>query len=742
MLIRQYIRCPFGKQMAMNSDDKQASGESAAFRTGVADMASGPRPSTVPAEAWAARVAQLEAQLREAIDDSVAVTALTHRVSTLEVELAAVRGSVSWRLTAPLRACGRAAVAVRAVRDVLRRQAIVRGGYASAFAYYAGLLRREGVGGALRRLRTLARGGGVADAPPPEHLYREWIEQYDTISEADRRAIVADIERPGRRPLISVLVPTYNSDERFLREMIESVRAQIYPHWELCIADDASTDGAVRRVLEEAVTLDARIKITFRAVNGHISEASNSALALASGEYVALLDHDDRLPPHALYMVARYINLHPDARMFYSDEDKLSPDGTRMSPYFKSDWNPLLFLTRNTFSHLGVFETALVRQVGGFRKGYEGSQDYDLALRCVEVCGDDRVVHIPHVLYHWRVVPGSTATSASEKPYALTAAQRAVEEHLSRSRIKATVELPSDGPQLIRVRYALPHPQPLVSIIIPARDAVQLTRQCIESIFKRTLYRSYEIILVDNGSVEAETLVYLDEIATRPNVTVLRDDSPFNFSALNNRAAAQSKGEYLCLLNNDIEVISPDWLNEMVGLAAQPRTGAVGARLWYPDDTLQHGGVLLGLGRVAGHLYMGARREQAGYFARAIAAQNLSAVTAACLVVSKAAYEQVGGLNEELAVAFNDIDFCLRLLEAGYRNAWTPHAELYHHESASRGSDMDPRKYQRFVAEVQWMESRWGDRLGRDSAYNPNLSLDLAQPPFSLAQPPRIGKLE
>jgi GT2 family glycosyltransferase len=722
--------------------------EQAVRRDDVVSAAEAASEATNPAardkrdSASAARIAELEARLRDALSEGEAVPSLRWRVTELEAELSAVRDSYSWRATAPLRNVARVLGILPAIRDVLARQAQVQGGYGRALAYYGGLIHREGPRGLVRRVKRLADGGEFAESPIPDHVYRAWIKEYDTIDDADRETIAVEIEKLAHWPLISVLVPTYNSDERLLRQMIDSVSAQIYPHWELCIADDASSDERVRQILAEAAARDSRIKTVFRKTNGHISAASNSALELVSGEYVALLDHDDVLPPHALYMVARYINLHPRARMFYSDEDKLTLDGERTTPQFKCDWNPLLFLTRNVFSHLGIFETALVREVGGFRMGYEGSQDYDLALRCVERCGNDCVVHIPHVLYHWRVVPGSTAGSASEKPYALVAAERAVADHLRRSNIEASVEVSQNGLQLIRVRYALPQPQPLVSIIIPARDSVRLTRQCIESIFKRTLYRNYEIVVVDNGSVESETLAYFDEISQRHGVRVLRDDAPFNFSALNNRAVRDARGEYLCLLNNDVEVISPDWLSEMVSLAAQPGNGAVGARLWYPNDTVQHAGVLLGLGGVAGHVNLGARRGQAGYFARAVVSQNMTVVTAACLVVRKLAWERVGGMNEELAIAYNDVDFCLRLAEAGYRNVWTPHAELYHHESASRGSDMAPEKRARFVTEARWMQARWGTMLDRDPAYNRNLTLDTSQPFFSLASPPRIGKLE
>jgi O-antigen biosynthesis protein len=479
-----------------------------------------------------------------------------------------------------------------------------------------------------------------------------------------------------------------------------------------------------------------------RPENGHISEASNSALELVRGEYVALLDHDDILPEHALFMVARYINLHPRGRLFYSDEDKLTVEGVRTAPYFKPDWNPHLILSQNIFSHLGVYETALMREAGGFRKGLEGSQDHDLTLRCLELAGDDSVVHIPHILYHWRIMPGSTAQSGSEKPYAHTSRVRAVEEHLRRSGIRAVVEEPFGNAGQLRVRYAVPTPAPKVSIIIPTRDGLALLRQCIDSVRRKSTYPNYEIIIVDNGSAKPETLDYFKQIATSPNIQIIRDDSPFNFSALNNLAVEQASGDYVCLLNNDIEVITPDWLEEMVGLASQPGTGAVGARLWYPNDTLQHGGVLLGLGGVAGHMHHMLRRWQLGYFGRAVVTQNLSAVTAACLVIRTSIYKEVGGLSEELAVAFNDVDFCLRLLKAGYRNVWTPHAELYHHESATRGSDMDPDKYQRFVGEVRWMEARWPDLIARDPAYNPNLTLKTDVVPFTLAEPPRIGQFE
>jgi GT2 family glycosyltransferase len=401
-----------------------------------------------------------------------------------------------------------------------------------------------------------------------------------------------------------------------------------------------------------------------------------------------------------------------------------------------------MFLTQNMFSHLGVFETDLVRKVGGFRKGFEGSQDYDLTLRCVEVAGHDKVVHIPHILYHWRMAPGSTAGSSGEKPYAHLAAMKAVQEHFDRQRVHASLEKPVPNLPVFRVRYALLQPEPRVSIIIPTRDGLTLLQRCISSIQKKTVYKNYEIIIVDNGSVKGETLDYFENIRKSQNVRIVRDDSPFNFSALNNNAAATASGDYLCLLNNDIEVISPDWLNEMVSLAARPGNGAIGARLWYPNDTLQHGGVILGLGGIAGHMHPKLTRGELGYFGRAVTTQNLSAVTAACLVISKNIYNEAGGFNEELAVAFNDVDFCLRVRELGYHNVWTPHAELYHHESATRGNDMDPDKYQRFLTEIKWMEDRWRGHFDSDPAYNPNLSLSTEVQPFTLAVPPRVDQFD
>lgn len=568
----------------------------------------------------------------------------------------------------------------------------------------------------------------------PQNDYGRWVQTYDTLDEAACQRIRAQVDAMVAPPRISVLMPCYNPDVRWLRAAVASVQAQLYPHWELCIADDASPDPAVREALQQMAAADARIRLMLRERNGHISEASNSALDAVTAPWIALMDHDDLLPADALFEVARCIQAHPQARLIYSDEDKVDDAGVRSDPYFKPDWNPDLFRSQNMFSHLGVLHTELAREVGGFRKGLEGSQDWDLVLRCVERVEPAQIVHIPRVLYHWRIHAQSTASSMDAKPYAVVAGERALNEHLARAGVRGQAEHVGIG---YRVRYALPDVPPKVSIIIPTRNAQALVRQCIHSIERRSSYPDWEILLVDNGSDDAAAVASFAQLAkNNPRIRVLRDERPFNYSALNNAAAAQARGAVLALVNNDIEVLSPDWLEEMVSLALQPGVGAVGARLWYPNHTLQHAGVLLGPGGLAAHANKGLPRGLNGYAGRAALMQSFSAVTAACLVVRKALYEHVGGLNEEMfAVAYNDVDFCLRLREAGYRNVWTPYAELIHHESATRGDDLATEHRERFERERAAMFARWQTLIAHDPAYNPNLRLDAED--MGLAWPPR-----
>lgn len=567
--------------------------------------------------------------------------------------------------------------------------------------------------------------------------YLDWVARYDAPTPGDRIALRRRLRATLELPLISILMPIYNPDLALLQEAIESVRAQSYDHWELCLADDASTDEATRPFLESVAASDPRVRLTFRAQNGHIAAASNSALALATGQWCALLDQDDTLAPDALSWVVLEIAGHPDARLIYSDEDKLDPAGARAHPFFKTDWDPELFLAQNYLNHLGVYEMEMVRAAGGFREGFEGSQDYDLVLRCLEIVRAEQVRHIPRILYHWRMAPGSVAQTAAAKPYAKEAARRALADHLERAEITGRVEACPENSERHRVVYALPEPAPLATIIVPTRDRVVLLRRCLESLRSLTNYPRLEIVVVDNGSVEAETLTYLDALQTNEEARVLVDGGPFNFSRLNNLAAAEARGDVLVFLNNDIEITEPGWLTEMISHAARPEVGAVGARLWYANGTLQHGGVVLGLGGVAGHAHLRMPWGDGGYFDRAILPHRCSAVTGACLVTRREVFEQLGGFEEKyLSVNFNDIDYCLRASARGWSIVWTPHANLVHDESASRGHHRKTEEQARFYREAAYMQATHGTALARDPFYNPNLSLQL--PGYELAFPPRV----
>ena len=593
-----------------------------------------------------------------------------------------------------------------------------------------GNLRRGGVQGLKEFL--------IKKLPKPIETYDDWRDMFYALTDSDRAAIRAHVARMATKPVFSVVMPTYETPPALLEKAIDSVKAQLYDAWELCIADDGSKSPETRAMLERYAAQDPRIKVVFRETNGHISAASNSALEVATGEWIALLDHDDELTEDALYWMAASLEADPDADILYSDEDKIDEEGRVSDPYFKPDWSPELFLSQNMLNHLGVYRRTLVEKAGRFREGFEGSQDYDLALRVLEQTSPERVRHVPAVLYHWRMVAGSVALGTGEKTYPYERARKAIAEHLERSGVKAEVVAGRDGLSH-RVRPALPTRKPHVTVIVPTRDRVDMMRMVVTGLLEKTGYPNWDLIVVDNGSQKAETLEYFAEIQKDDRITVLRDDEPFNFSRLNNRAAEQAKGPLLLLLNNDIEPIDDGWLEEMVRQIQRPGVGAVGAKLYYPNDTVQHMGVTTGIGGVAGHFDKHLPREAPGYFSRAQLIHNVTAATAACLLTTKKIYRQIGGMNEnELKVAFNDVDFCLKIRAAGHRIVLTPYAELYHHESVSRGLEDTAEKRDRFRGEMMWMRNKWGDALDADPYFNPNLSLDQETPTFAI--PPRVPK--
>lgn len=548
--------------------------------------------------------------------------------------------------------------------------------------------------------------------------YQEWIAQNEpTLSDLEQQSKAA--LTLGYRPLFSLICPVYNTPEKELRAMVASVLRQSYANWELCIAEGASTNPTTRQLLLKMAELEPRIKLNLLDVNLGIGGNSNAAIEIAQGDFVGLLDHDDELAPNALYEYALLLNSTPEADIIYSDEDKLDPDGKRCMPFFKPDWAPEYFHSLMYTCHLGVYRTSLVREIGGFRRYLDGSQDHDLVLRLIEKT--DRVYHIPRILYHWRMTETSSALTVQAKPYAEAARIRALNEHAERLGVKATAE-PGLAPNTTRLRYHL-NSHPEVSIIIPTRDHADLLRQCINSIMGRSTYKNYKIVVVDNNSTDPETMKYLEELATLDNCRVLPFHEEFNFSAINNFAAENVTSELILFLNNDTEVISPEWLEAMIEHAQRPEIGAVGARLLYNNRTLQHAGIILGVGGVAGHAHKRLPAESVGYFNRALTVQNYSAVTAACLMMRTALFRQIGGFNAtNLAVAFNDVDLSLRIRDQGYRIVWTPYAELYHHESISRGEDFAPEKLARFQSEIRYMQQHWAKELKNDPYYNPNLT--------------------
>jgi O-antigen biosynthesis protein len=584
----------------------------------------------------------------------------------------------------------------------------------------------------LGRVRRLISAKGIT-----RRAYRKWIRKYELISPKLRAMMAGEIAAWSLRPTISVIMPSYNVDPKWMIQAIESVRNQIYPHWELCVSDDASTVAGIRPLLGRYAMLDSRINVTFRSENGHISLNSNSAIDLASGDYVALLDADDVLSEDAIYWAAREIALHPEADLLFSDEDKIDSKGRRFDPYFKSAWNPALMLSQNAFSHLGIYRRSIVEKVGRFRTGYEGSQDHDLVLRCAAVTTADKIRHIPRVLYHWRALSSSTASATTAKSYAWQAGRSAIADHLRCSGATADVS-PSVG-GYYQVEYAGPDLQPMVSVITPSTLSGSVVGACLHSVLTRSTYDNIEMLIVVRSDHlrAAKSDPDFAQLLADPRVRLIEYDGAFNFSKACNLGARSARGDLLCLLNDDVEVITPSWLEKLVARGALEGVGAVGPMLYYPNDTVQHAGVVLGAGGIADHAFKRRRRGYTGYFGRAALEQDYSCLTAACLLVKRTVFDDIGGFDESLPVAFNDVDLCVKIRRNGARIVWAPTVEMYHHESFTFGHHASLHRRDQFRHDVAVMRERWKNVLANDPCYNPNLSLARGAM-FTLAWPPRL----
>ena len=547
--------------------------------------------------------------------------------------------------------------------------------------------------------------------------YKEWYENHKVSQE--------ELEKQKKKvfvyaPKISILVPVYNTPQVFLKQMLQSVRKQTYANWELCIANANPDNEEVKQILEICTKKDDRIKVVNVPENEGIAQNTNRALDIATGEFIGLLDHDDLLEENALYEIVSCLNKKKETDVLYTDEDKVTTDlDEYFLPNFKPDFNLDMLRANNYICHFFVAKKELIEKVGGFRAEYNGAQDYDLILRCTEQA--QNVAHIAKILYHWRVHKESTADNPLSKMYAYEAGKKAIEGHLARCHTDGEV-LQTDNLGFYRVKYPVKG-KPLVSILIPNKDQVDTLDKCLRSIEERTDYDNYEIIIIENNSTEQKTFDYYNQICN-DKIRVVYWKKEFNYSAINNFGVDQAKGEYLLLLNNDMEVISRDWMSELLGHCQRPEVGAVGARLYYPDDTVQHAGIIIGIGGVAGSVFVGMKRGYTGYMHRAAIQQDLSAVTAACMMIKRSVFEEAGRLEEQLKVAFNDVDLCLKIRKNGYLIVYDPYVELYHYESKTRGAEDTKEKVRRFQSEIEYMRCHWIDILKNgDPAYNPNLTL-------------------
>lgn len=554
---------------------------------------------------------------------------------------------------------------------------------------------------------------------PEEVPYGPWYEQYIPTRE--------ELEKQRKKkwnygPKISIIVPAYKTPEAFLRQLMDSLLAQTYANWELCIANASPEDASMEYVLKEYAKKDSRILWKKLEENKGIAENTNEAFAMATGEFAGLLDHDDLLAPNALYEVAKALETEPDIDVLYTDEDKVRGDEVleHFQPHLKPDFNIDLLRSNNYICHFFVVRKSLLEKTGGFRREYDGAQDYDFIFRCTQAAG--KIHHIPEILYHWRTHQSSTADNPESKLYAFEAGKRAIEENLRQNGLIGEVSHTKDY-GFYRVKYPV-QGEPLVSIIIPNKDAKEDLEKCIQSILEKSSYTNYEILIVENNSTGEEIFSYYKELSENSRIRLLRWKREFNYSAINNYGAKKAKGDYLLFLNNDTEVISPDWIEEMLGFCQRPDTGIVGARLYFGNNTVQHAGTVIGIGGIAGHMFTDMPRERSSYMHKAAIIQDLSAVTAACMMVKRQVFDEVQGFEEQLSVAFNDVDFCLRVREKQYLVVYDPYVELYHYESKSRGAEDSKEKVRRFQSEIEFMRCRWETLLKKgDPYYNKNLSL-------------------
>lgn len=613
-------------------------------------------------------------------------------INRLNSDIASIKNSKSWKITKPLRAIASLWLLI-----------------VKAFYFF----KRNGFKATLRRIFKRSAANQYVSSS-----FDIFNRIPDKVRQKEENAVF------DREVKFSIIVPLYNTPENLLCEMIDSVKAQTYKIWELCLADGSDDEHKyVEKIVRDYIKNDNRIKYKRLEKNLGISENTNACIDMATGDYIALFDHDDILHPSALYKYAEAI-CKRNADFIYCDEDKFDELGKGFyDPFFKPDFAPDNLRANNYICHFTVFSRELMDKAGKFRKEFDGSQDHDIILRLTEKA--QNIVHIPEILYHWRVSKVSVASDPYAKPYTIQAGINAVSEHLERIGLKGTVESTPVHPNIYRIRYEIKD-NPLVSILIPNYNHISELATCIDSIREKSTYENYEIIIIENNS-DKRTFEYYDTLKDDPKIKVIvyHPEGGFNYSAINNFGAKHANGDYLLLLNNDVEIISPDWIEEMLMLCQRDEVGATGAKLYYPDDTIQHAGVVLGVLTLAGHSFKNQPRETPGYFGRACYQQDLTACTAACLMVKKSVYEEIGGFDEKFAVAFNDIDLCMRIRQKGYLITFTPFAELYHYESKSRGIEDTPEKVARFSGEIQRFFDKWDKELkAGDPYYNPNLTLD------------------